>query len=83
MTDPIRDGLDRLAKEFGKLLEKPNNILSINKTTPIELVQFFGLTQKEAKAWLEKEPNFIPSDDSYHDKKSDKKLPEPFDYFVG
>ncbi len=37
----------------------------------------FDLTVDEVKDWLENEPNFIPSDDSYHGKKSDDKSPEP------
>jgi hypothetical protein len=32
---------------------------------------------ENARAWLKFEPNFNPSDDSYHNGKSDDKLPGP------
>jgi len=77
VTNSIDDELHRLNKEFDKLLGISNSVCAIQKTTPEQLIRFFGLTTEEAKGWLESEPNFIPSDGSYHAKKSDDKLTEP------
>jgi hypothetical protein len=62
MFDPsIDDRLHKLNEEFRKLL----GVSDLEKTTPECLVEF-GLTLKEAKAWLENEPSF-QSDVSCHD----------------
>ena len=76
MSDPIRDELHRLNVEFKKLLGTSTSTHVSEKTLPEDLIKF-GLTLNEAKAWLENEPNFIPSDESYHDDETDDKLPEP------
>jgi hypothetical protein len=55
MTDPIRDELHRLSMEFNKLLNKR----IVEETMPEELVQKFGLTLREAKAWLKNELNYL------------------------
>jgi hypothetical protein len=58
----IDERLHRLNKELGKLLNGATD-RSLEKTTPEQLVQLFGLTLDEAKSWLEREPNFTPSDE--------------------
>jgi hypothetical protein len=74
MTDPIRDELHRLSEEFRKLLGKPDDSSITEKTTVEQLVQCYGLTTKEAKEWLKKEPDFVPSDDSYHEPSNRRKV---------
>jgi hypothetical protein len=71
MTDPIRDELDRLAKEFRKLVDEPTNLNE--ETTPQDLTKY-GLTLDEAKAWLINEPKFNTSDDFLHDKRNRRGL---------
>ena len=78
-TDPIRDELHRLTEEFGKLLGNSESVFLVEKTTPEQLIQHFGLTVEEAKSWLEKEPNyekllFRSSDDSYHEGSNRRKV---------
>lgn len=46
-----------------------------DKTTPQDLVKL-GLTQKEAKAWLKKEPNYI-ADGFLQGKRTAKDFTEP------
>jgi hypothetical protein len=75
MSDPIRDELHRLNKEFKKLLENSSNT-HLEKTLPEHLTKF-GLTLDEAKAWLEQEPNFKPSDEILHGNRSDEDFTEP------
>jgi hypothetical protein len=60
--DPIRDELHRLSEEFGKLLGSHSSAALVEKTTP-ENLMVFGLTLDEAKAWLQNEPCFRPSDE--------------------
>lgn len=73
MTDSIDDKLQRLKEEFDKLLGVSSNIHHIETTTPKQLTQY-GLTLDEARDWLEREPNFIPSDDSYHELSNRRKV---------
>lgn len=61
MVDPIRDELHRLAQEFNKLLGNQN--IQVERTTPEDLMRYFGLTRQQAKTWLEREPQFTSSDD--------------------
>jgi hypothetical protein len=72
MTDPIRDELHRLSKEFSKLLDNSNAL--IERTAPEHLMTHFGLTQRQAKCWLEKEPDFSPSDGSYHEPSNRRRV---------
>lgn len=78
MGDQIRDELHRLNEEFSKLLGNSTKDCQLEKTTPRQLIWQYGFTMREAEAWLRQEPNFKPSDGSYHDDESDDKLPEPF-----
>lgn len=50
-----------------------NSEYHIDETTPQQLMKSVGLTEKEAKAWLKKEPNFS-SDASYHEPKNRRKV---------
>jgi len=80
MIENIDERLKKLLRDFDDLLTESRLLQKsphVKQTTQNDLVRFFGLTSNEAKEWLKSEPNFIPSDDSYHDNKSDKKLPEP------
>jgi hypothetical protein len=78
MTDSARDELHRtsdelhrLAEEFRKLLDNSNSPCKIEQTTPEQLVQRFGLTLEEARAWLETESNYL-ADAFSHDSKQSK-----------
>jgi len=42
-----------------------------------EYLTKFGLTLDEAKAWLEQEPNYVPSDESKQREESDGEVTEP------
>jgi hypothetical protein len=67
--DPIGDELHKLSEEFKKLLGESFGKQGIKETTPEELSRLFGLTLNQAKAWLKKEPNYIPADGfSQHEK---------------
>jgi hypothetical protein len=70
----IDDRLHRLNEEFHKLLGNFTKEYCSEKTTPEQLIRQFGLTMREAEAWLKNEPNFIPSDDSYHDDPNRRKV---------
>lgn len=79
MTDPIRDELHRLNEEFRKLVGMPDSADFVEKTTPEQLIQHFGLTVEEAKSWLGKEPNygkfvFRSPDDSYHEPQNRRRV---------
>jgi hypothetical protein len=79
MTDSISDDLHKLNEEFAKLLGMSSGIHSIEKTTPKQLTQLFGLTISEARIWLKSEPSFEKSilgssDDSYHDSSNRRKV---------
>lgn len=76
------DELHRLAEEFRKLVgesnaENRNGVHLSEKTTAEQLVQRYGLTMDEAKAWIEQEPDYKSSDDWKHVRKSDDKVTEP------
>jgi hypothetical protein len=77
LDSSIDDKLHRLKKEFDELLGDSNNLEKANRTTPERLVQRFDLTLDEAKAWLEQEPNFMPSDGFLQRRKSDTDLTKP------
>lgn len=76
----IHEKLVRLNREWDETLRnlgiyvKPCN--RDNDMGNIDRLMLFGLSRKEAKAWIKREPNY-PSDVSYHDDESDDKLPEP------
>ena len=73
-NDPIGDELHKLNEEFRKLLGLPSNAQITEKTTTKELVQSFGLTIDEAKAWLEHELDYKPSDECLHDRRNRRGL---------
>jgi hypothetical protein len=85
MSDPIRDELHRLSEEFRKLADLPKNAVFSNKTSTEQLmednitflVNEFDLTNKQAKAWLEQEPNFIPIRRFFTARKPDEDFTEP------
>jgi hypothetical protein len=67
--DPIGDELHKLSEEFKKVLRESFDKEIIKETSPEEFSHLFGLTLAQAKAWLKKEPNYIPADDfSQHEK---------------
>ena len=72
MIDPIRDELHRLSEEFKKLLDEPDDAISLDKTSPEQLAKF-GLTLGEAESWLKDEPDFS-SDASYHEPQNRRKV---------
>jgi hypothetical protein len=77
MTDPIRDELHRINEEFSKLLGISDGMHLVEKTLPEQLIQRFGLTAKQARSWLDKEPNYdkcVLSDDSYHEDSNRRKV---------
>jgi len=74
--ETIDERLTRLNKEFDELLANAgidNNEFQIDETTPQQLINFFGLTAKEARAWLKQEPRF-PTDISLHEPKNRHRL---------
>jgi hypothetical protein len=46
------------------------------KTTSSDLMKLLGLTEKEAKAWLKKEPNYT-TDEFLQRKRTDEDFTEP------
>ena len=85
MSDPIRDELHRLSEEFRKLASLPKNAVFSNRPSTEQLmednitflVNEFGLTNKQAKTWLEQEPNFVPIRRKETVPKSDTEETEP------
>lgn len=71
MTE-IDDRLNKLIKEFDKMLGKPKKIEG-----NLERLIRFGFTLDEAKGWLEQEPNYQPSDETLQRNKPDEDLTEP------
>ncbi len=54
MNESIDDQLKRLNAEFDKLLDSNSKESEDN----LQELILFGLTESEAKAWLEREPNY-------------------------
>lgn len=50
----------RRIRKWRERMEKPNPLRGLKKTTAKQLVRHFGLTEKQAKCWLENEPVFTP-----------------------
>jgi len=60
MSDPIRDELHRLSEEFKKLANSAKTSTEQFTENNIDLLMNkFGLTYQQAKAWLENEPNYF------------------------
>jgi hypothetical protein len=77
MTNDIDERLKRLLRDFDDLLTNTRLLKkspNIKQTTPDDLVRFFGLTPNEAEEWLDSEPSFNPSDDSYHEPSNRRKV---------
>ena len=75
--DSIGDELHRLSEEFKKLLGDSKSETVAEKTTPEQLSKIFGLTIDEAKAWLEQEPDYKPTDGFLQRKRTDGDLTVP------
>ena len=76
VDDPIGDELRRLSKEFRKLAGLPTCTHKPAEVSPQHLTKF-GLTLDEAKAWMKKEPNYVPADENLHKKRTDEDLTKP------
>jgi hypothetical protein len=74
--DSIGDELHKLSEEFRKLAGLPTST-EIPEKTPQEQLTKFGLTLDEAKAWLRKEPNYVPADEKKHLNRADEDVPVP------
>jgi len=72
VTETVDERLDRLIREFNKMLRKPEAI-GIARNTPNHLTEF-GLTLAEAKAWFKSVENF-PHDIIKRDKKLTEESP--------
>ena len=68
--------LNKIKQDLDKLLNGDSIEEKNEQTTPEQLSCVFGLSLSQANAWLKKEPNYL-SDGSYHEHKTDDKLPEP------
>jgi hypothetical protein len=77
MTDSIDERLDKLIRDFDELLGNHRHIDSGKDIDNMDRLHDLGLTIDEAKVWLEQEPNYRPSDDWKHGRKSDDKVPVP------
>jgi len=53
-----------------------------NSMNNLDILTNFGLTIREAKDWLKREPSFAPSDGSYHDASNRRKVTRTFSSFV-
>lgn len=74
--ETIDERLTRLNKYWDEVLTNAGidaNLSQIDETAPQQLVNLFGLTTKEAKAWLKNEPKFS-SDVSYHEPQNRRKV---------
>ena len=74
MTDVIDERLNKVLKEFNRMLGKPEEDEDI-----LDKLIHLGLTLSEAKGWLKKEPNyekllFRSSDGSYHEGSNRRKV---------
>jgi hypothetical protein len=70
--------LDRLGREFDELLGNHQLINNDeDRTAKIKRLLHFGLTKEEARGWLKSEPNYKPTDESLHRKRTDGDLTEP------
>ena len=67
----IDERLHKLNEEFRKFMESLTVREQTEKTTPEELALFFGLTTKQAKLWLLREPNYLSDDLSQHKDEDD------------
>jgi hypothetical protein len=67
----FEERIAKLNRELDNMLIGENQ----SKETP-EQLRKFGLTTTEAKAWLKQEPNYIPTDDFLHRKRTDGDLTE-------
>jgi hypothetical protein len=72
MSDLIDDRFKEILNEFNRMFRKPKE----NENIYDKLIRY-GLTHEEAKAWIDQEPNFVPSDKFLQPKKSDKDLQNP------
>ena len=79
MKREVDERLAKLKREFEASLRihPKSHTQNVDSTTNLNRLIGLGLTLDEAKYWLEHEPDFMPSVDSYHGKKSDDKLPKP------
>lgn len=66
----VDERLAELRREF----EASLRIHPRSRIENLDTLVAFGLTIDEAKYWLEHEPNFMPSDDSYHDSSNRRKV---------
>ena len=69
----IDERLHKLAEEFRKFVNDEQPVIKVPETTPKELSVKFGLTLKEAKAWLKNDPDFS-SDVSYHEPQNRREV---------
>jgi hypothetical protein len=58
VKDPIEERLKKLTKDFSALLGETEIEIEDSRNTTVKNLISFGLTQKEAEAWLKKEPNY-------------------------
>jgi hypothetical protein len=70
MKETTEDRLKRINNEFDKMLNRTTEV-AVEDT--LQILTKFGLSNKQAQAWLRKEPNFS-SDASYHDRRNRRKV---------
>lgn len=78
MDDSLaNDKLHKLAEEFHKFVSGIQEDKVEEDYTIGKISNLFGLSISQAKAWLEKEPNYLPADESLQRNKADKDFTEP------
>jgi hypothetical protein len=82
MIDSIDERLNKLIRDFDELLGKRQKTVFENDINNLDRLIDLGLTTDEAKYWLEQEPNFMPSDDSYHEPSNRRKVTRTVELLV-
>ena len=71
-----KERIERIYKEFDEMLRGKQTTTKTIIETPNKLTRF-GLTLREAKGWMKKEPNYISSDGISQKKPSDEDFTKP------
>ncbi len=72
--ETLEERIDRINKALEDLL---NGITKEPAENAIQELSYFGLTFEEATAWLEHEPNYVPTDDFLQRDKNAKDFTAP------
>jgi hypothetical protein len=72
--ETIDERLARLNRELDETLGKHQDTRFADNINDLDKLLGLGLTIDEAKYWLENEPSFTPSDDSYHEPSNRRRV---------